>query len=179
MPPESIADIIVQTLSRGGWSEDAIVRRMRRALRPHLQNTKWFRSFAQRLVESETPSRDLRDNLDEFARYVLGDPDFEREVGSAVYIDYELDVEKIVRPEMSPEAWGVPALTNSNELADWFGLSISHLDWLADCRGLERFARKEKWRNYRYRWIAKHAGGRLLVVPPKPRLKVVQRQILV
>ncbi len=164
MPPETIAEIIAQTLCCGGWSEEAIVRRVRRVLRPHVKGTKWLRPFAARLLQNETASRDLRSDPGALISLILSDPDFEREVGSAVYIDYELDVAKIARPNMTPasvaKGWNVPSITDSKKLADWFALSISHLDWLADRRGLERFANNEKLRNYRYRWIPKRTGGR-------------------
>jgi hypothetical protein len=55
---------------------------------------------------------------------------------------------------------------------------MPQLDWLADCKGLERTARAEPLRNYVYRWIKKRSGARRLIEAPKPRLKALQRKVL-
>ncbi len=182
MSPQTLAQMTAICLRNGGWSEDQMVRRIRRALGPAVKGSKWPRKLVRRLLESDKFDWDLVDNTEAFADYVLSDPDFIADVCETVVVDYDFDVSKSVPAQMTPASvaanWDVPAITTSRELADWFALSIPHLDWLADCRGLERFAETEQLRNYRYRWISKRSGGQRLVESPKARLKSVQRQIL-
>lgn len=63
------------------------------------------------------------------------------------------------------------------DLGDWLGLDPPTLRWFADTRSLERMAGAEPLRHYRYTWVPKAGGGRLLEAP-KPRLKEVQRRLL-
>ncbi|MEZ6059904.1 MAG: reverse transcriptase family protein [Planctomycetaceae bacterium] len=74
-------------------------------------------------------------------------------------------------------AWNVPSITTPAQLCDVLELSAPHLDWLADCRGLERTAEGERLRNYRYTWVRKSSGGYRLLEVPKQRLKAAQRWI--
>ncbi len=89
----------------------------------------------------------------------------------------------LLHPEMgprpgSPGTWHLPALTTEREVADWLGIAPAELDWLADCKGLERTTRAEPLRNYVYTWIKKRSGARRLIEAPKPRLKALQRRVL-
>jgi hypothetical protein len=65
-----------------------------------------------------------------------------------------------------------PRLDNIADLASWLGLSIVELDWFADSRGMNRRAKDQRLRHYRYLWL----NGRL-VEAPKPRLRAVQRKV--
>ncbi len=86
--------------------------------------------------------------------------------------------------QMSPvrrdfASWKIPPLTGISALADFFGLTLGELDWLADLRGLERFTVTGKLRNYNYRWVSKRISGTCrLIESPKWRLKMVQRHML-
>ena len=181
MDPEFLAELIAQALCKAEWSEKVIKRHLRATIGAYRQHSHWLRPFLARFLNPEERGPLSRDHA-EILRYVWADPSFAGKYGSGVYVSYELDVDKLAPVGMSPASvakdWDVPAITNSRALANWLALSVQHLDWLADCRGLERWASREPLRNYRYRWITKHTGGRRLVESPKPRLKSVQRQIL-
>lgn len=83
-------------------------------------------------------------------------------------------------PPQAP-AWlagiGLPVLPNAASLAAWLHRPLGELAWFAD-----------QWRtsthlpdqllHYRYRWLAKPAGGMRLIEMPKLRLRMMQRQIL-
>jgi hypothetical protein len=78
---------------------------------------------------------------------------------------------------MNPSPWPVRSLPTSSQLAEWLGLTISELDWFADCQ--RRLSRApDKLQHYSYRWLAKRSGQARLLEMPKQRLKAIQRRIL-
>lgn len=85
-----------------------------------------------------------------------------------------------LRPDvaMGERRWDVPVIDTPGDLARWLVLDAGELDWFVDERGLERLARGEALRHYRYRWIPKRRGGLRLLESPKPRLKGLLRRIL-
>lgn len=91
-------------------------------------------------------------------------------------------VSRIAPPEMAPlpaaRLWQVPPLCDVGELADWLGLSIRHLEWLADGRGLAARHASGPLVHYRYRVLSKRFGKIRLIEAPKAQLKQVQRKIL-
>ncbi|MET0865194.1 MAG: hypothetical protein ABWZ98_12750, partial [Nakamurella sp.] len=70
-----------------------------------------------------------------------------------------------------------PVVDHLGELADHLGVSIDELVELADTRLRARRATSERIAHYRYQWITRPTGPRLLEAP-KPRLAAVQRKIL-
>ncbi|WIM99720.1 reverse transcriptase family protein [Actinoplanes oblitus] len=69
--------------------------------------------------------------------------------------------------------WGVPPIGDLAALAAFLGVDGDALDWFADRREINRQARDEKLRHYRYRWL-RHR----LIEAPKQRLRTMQRQVL-
>ena len=69
--------------------------------------------------------------------------------------------------------WGAPPIGDLTELAAFLDLDGDALDWFADRREINRHARDEKLRHYRYTWLAHR-----LIEAPKPRLRAFQRQLL-
>jgi RNA-directed DNA polymerase len=57
------------------------------------------------------------------------------------------------------------------------GLDDADLDWFARAARTQRREVREPLRHYRYQWIARRGGGRLIEAP-KPRLKEIQRRVL-
>lgn len=83
-------------------------------------------------------------------------------------------------PVMKPRtgalaACDLPALATPADLASWLGITLGELDWLADARRMNPPG--GPLAHYRYSWIAKSSGKRL-VEAPKQRLREVQRRIL-
>ncbi len=76
------------------------------------------------------------------------------------------------------ETWRIPALTTTGQLAEWLGLSLGELDWLADVRGLTTKQTAPKLRHYVCHWLPRSRGRFRLVESPKPKLKTIQRRIL-
>jgi hypothetical protein len=71
----------------------------------------------------------------------------------------------------------IPALATPGDLADWLGETTVQLGWLADERCTHGRTADPTLQHYRYSFIAKNRGVRLLEAP-KPRLKSIQRRIL-
>ena len=72
----------------------------------------------------------------------------------------------------------IPALATAGALAEWLGLSVARLEWLADVEGFRARGASETGRHYGYAWAPKKSGPPRLVEAPKPLLKEVQRKIL-
>lgn len=85
-------------------------------------------------------------------------------------------------PQMQPATaavgWPVPTVETVGALADWLALSLADLEWFADLRGLNRKA-SPRLRHYHYRVLTKQSGRIRLIEAPKPRLKQLQRKILI
>lgn len=69
--------------------------------------------------------------------------------------------------------WPAPRLDDLAALARFLELDGDLLDWFADRREINRYARDERLRHYRYRWLPHR-----LIEAPKPRLRAIQRRLL-
>jgi hypothetical protein len=69
--------------------------------------------------------------------------------------------------------WNAPRLDDLAALADFLDLDGDVLDWFADRREINRHARDERLRHYRYTWLPHR-----LIEAPKPRLRGLQRRLL-
>ncbi|MEU8819623.1 reverse transcriptase family protein [Actinoplanes sp. NPDC048796] len=69
--------------------------------------------------------------------------------------------------------WGAPGIDDLAGLAEFLGLDGDALDWFADRREINRHARDERLRHYRYTWLPHR-----LIEAPKPRMRALQRQVL-
>ncbi|GAA2468958.1 hypothetical protein Ahu01nite_001760 [Winogradskya humida] len=69
--------------------------------------------------------------------------------------------------------WDTPRIDDLGVLAGFLGLAGDELDWFADRKEINRHARDQRLRHYRYRWLPHR-----LIEAPKPRLRAVQRRLL-
>jgi len=69
--------------------------------------------------------------------------------------------------------WHTPRIDDVAALAGFLGLDGDELDWFADRKEINRHARDERLRHYRYTWLPTR-----LIEAPKPRLRAVQRRLL-
>jgi hypothetical protein len=69
--------------------------------------------------------------------------------------------------------WDTPEIGDLAALAGFLDVDGDHLDWFADRREINRQARDERLRHYRYRWLPHR-----LIEAPKPRLRAIQRRLL-
>jgi len=84
-----------------------------------------------------------------------------------------------MQPVPSAAGWNVPEIESIGKLADWFGVTAGELKWFADLKGLECRKNLPRLRHYHYSVLIKVSGRVRLIEAPKPRLKHLQRQILV
>lgn len=80
-------------------------------------------------------------------------------------------------PPMGLDVLGLPALPTTGDLADWLGLTVDRLDWLAG-EQLDWREDARRARHYVLHASPKSAGGLRLIESPKPELKRAQRRLL-
>ena len=98
-----------------------------------------------------------------------------------------LEAPRLMRPPLASPVFApsaalagleIPRLATSGELADWLGLSIEHLDWIAGTRRPHDPTMIPVLQHYAYVFVPKKFGPPRLIESPKPRLKTMQRRIL-
>jgi RNA-directed DNA polymerase len=72
----------------------------------------------------------------------------------------------------------IPPLATPGDLADWLGLPLEQLDWLADSKRLHRRTALPILQHYSYAFIPRRNRTPRLIEAPKPRLRAIQRRIL-
>lgn len=95
-----------------------------------------------------------------------------------ISIEHRLTEPQRMRPVPAAATWTIPPIESVGGLAEWLGISVTDLIWLADLRGLTSKLNRPLLRHYHYRVLPKSSGNIRLIEIPKPRLKDVQRQIL-
>lgn len=150
-------------VGRGAW----LLGRKHRWLAPLCVRV--FRAFGSSLEPRD------RTRLTEWIRHDQGYQQAWRGARPPRIAHYMLDP-----PRMSPRrgtlaACALPDLPTPGDLAAWLDVSVSELDWFADVRGMN--TPQGPLCHYRYVWVPKSYGVRLLEVP-KIRLREIQRRIL-
>lgn len=171
-PRRVVALGLASALLAGDWTRDELVRRGRRALG---QRPRWLGALVRDTLAAfpDAPC-DRRDELADFVEHQpLFARAFERGRAAPRIVRFIADA-----PAMGRSPWNVPELATNGDLARFLALEPPELDWLADCRGLERCAADEALRNYRYLWWPKPTVGVRVLEAPKSRLKALQRRVL-
>lgn len=88
---------------------------------------------------------------------------------------YVLDPPRMHPRQGALAACNLPDLATPRDLAAWLGIALGELDWFADLRSMN--APQGPLCHYRYAWVPKSYGMRLMEVP-KIRLRQIQRKIL-
>ncbi|HET6423098.1 MAG TPA: reverse transcriptase family protein [Planctomycetaceae bacterium] len=91
---------------------------------------------------------------------------------TGIYLDLaqDGDAEKLAR-------WKLPALHTAADIAQWLGMPLNRLAWLAhQCR--KGRADGVRQSHYHYTWRKKRTGGVRLIESPKRELRAIQRKIL-
>src|SRR5690242_3470271 len=126
---------------------------------------------ARRLVDAVLSAypRPPADRPRELRGFLAGLPGTPRTAVRRAVIRHRL----VVATRVVRMRWGAPGIGDLAELAAFLGLDGDMLDWFADRREINRHARDEKLRHYRYTWLPHR-----LIEAPKPRLRALQRQLL-
>lgn len=134
----------------------------------------WLRDLAAEVLAAHP--RPPADRPRELAVFILASAAFER----ARVAPRPLPVPKLLLPAPTSTVrrpFRTPRIDDAGALADLLGITIAELDAHADTRLRARRARSAGIAHYRYEWVQRSAGARLLEVP-KPRLRSCHRQIL-
>ncbi len=169
---ELIAQALANAMLAGDWTRRDLLRRARLALgaRPV-----WLGAVVRSvLADFPEPPRDRRDAL---ASRIRSHPLF---AGAFSNPDTAPRLRRLFvdRPAMGRGPWPVVEIATPGDLAAFLRLDLPALDWHSDVKGLQRFARDEPLRHYRYRVLEKPNGGARVLEIPKPRTKALQRRIL-
>lgn len=174
--PEMIARQLAAHWTCGRWEVSDLTRRGARVLG---RDYRWLRPLAERLTEVFPSHR--RPGHRQVAGFLIADAGFQRACRQHTF-RWRLDSDD--PPEMfptsgGPRTWQVPDIGTVGGLADWLGVTTSHLDWFADRRGDQRRRAPGRLSHYRYHWLAKRTGGSArLIEAPKWRLRTIQQMIL-
>lgn len=137
--------------------------------------TKILRRLARKLVARF--GRGRRPRLREVCRFLLAQSAFHRAF-RGVASDFP-EEPPVMRPAAgAPQGWNLPPLPTVADLAGWLQLSLAEVSSLA-ARWRGDDAACPRSRHYHYRWIPRRGRLPRLVEAPKPRLKWVQRRILI
>jgi hypothetical protein len=163
-----VASVLAAAFLAGEWTLDELVARARRAVGPRV----WLRSVALEVLRGyHRPPLDRPRELERFIGVVID------------RLNPRMPPRLLRRPPVTPSAmafrrWPVPVLDTVGDLAAFLKLEAGELEWFADVRGLERVARDEALRHYRYTRIPRPSGPPRVLEAPKPRLKALQRRLL-
>jgi hypothetical protein len=169
-----VAQSLADAMLSGACEVDAFIERAAWVLgRRH----RWIAPLCRRVFRAFGSSLERRDRA-KLAEWIRRDAGY-REAWLAArpprIAHYVLDP-----PRMSPRrgalaACALPDLPTPGDLAAWLGLTVGELDWFADVRGMN--TPEGPLCHYRYVWVPKSYGMRLMEVP-KIRLREIQRRIL-
>jgi hypothetical protein len=167
---------LAQALLAGEPRVELLVYRCSRTLG---KSWRWTGTLAERYLR--TFGTGTRPRHRDVVRFLRDDAGFQR--ARSNYSDELLVSELLTAPQqMQPPAaagaWDIPAIDSLGDLAKWLGLDPGELRWFADLKALGYQKTGEQFRHYHYRILAKRFGSLRLIEAPKPRLKELQRQVL-
>ena len=173
-PRRAVAAALADAFRAGAWDPPAMAARGRVALATRRRT--WLDELA-RAARSAYPERP-DDQPRELAEFIEACPPFLRAwqaSGGRLRVGSWSEAPTAMGPGAG--RWPVRPLPDVLAVREWLGLTTGELAWFADVRSLERHVADEALRHYRYTWVPKAGGGRLIEAP-KPRLKAIQRALL-
>lgn len=173
--PLAVAQVLADALLAGAVGIEEFRERCAWALgRKH----RWIKPLCRRIFHRFGSSLDHRDR-GKLIDAIRTDAGFESawspERRPPRIAHYFLDPPRMAPRQGALAACNLPALPTPGDLAAALGITTGELDWLADVRGINPAS--GKLCHYRYAWVPKRYGMRL-VEAPKPRLREIQRRIL-
>lgn len=166
-----LAGALADAMLAGDWIWDAALARMRRVID---QRPLWLTALASEVLAAYP--RPPADRPRELRAFVLTSAAFGRALEDPEPLP--APVVRLSAPTvMIRRPFPTPVLDHVGALAEHLEMTIEDLDRLADSRLIARRARSPRIAHYRYRWLPRATGARLLEVP-KPRLAAIQRSIL-
>ncbi len=164
-----LAGALADAMLAGPWNPGSLAYRLRRVIG---RRPVWLAALA---VEVTTAyPRPPSDRPRELQAFVLRCTAFERVLAAP---PPRIAVRLTMLTSMVRRPFHTPVVDDVGQLARTLGVGVDDLAGLADTRLIARRTRSERVAHYRYRWVNRATGGRLLE-SPKPRLKAVQRTLL-
>lgn len=177
MNRRQLAKNLAVSLSRADWTKDTLKAALKRRLPPPLRGLadKMSEALVRDIASPYAPApkiiQTILDQNADFERLfklcqkndTWPDPDLAPSVMAPVHAFAELDL---------------PQLTTVEALADWTGLSLDQLTYLADVQNRFEEHGDTAVNHYHYMLKPKSLGGLRVIEAPKKRLKAVQRHIL-
>ena len=174
MPPAAVVSALARSLLAGEQTAGAVHARAVRTLgRPWPWLGRLATAYIERFAAGTRPRhRDV-------VRFLLDDPAFLRDARRhRLSVAYWLDEPQRMHPAPAAANWQLPAIESTGDLARWFSVHPSELEWFADLKGLCPRLDRPKLHHYHYRLVPKRSGGVRLLETPKRELKDLQRRIL-
>ena len=172
-----LLDALAGAILAGHPEPNDIVNEVHRLLK---KKWRWVRPLATRYLRAiGGRTRPRRSEVVRFLRQDRGFARIYQKYRHELFVAELLSGPKIMRPDPAAAKWNVPAITTVGDLAAWFGLNVTELEWFADVKGFAtRLKAPAKTRHYSYRILGKQSGAIRLIESPKSRLKVLQRKVL-
>jgi RNA-directed DNA polymerase len=173
----ALVNVLANAILSGEPETDAIAVRLGHVLG---RKWRWIRPLAGRYIATFTGRiRPRRREVVSFLRLDSGFVEACDRYGQQIRILHRIAGPQSMQPVAAAETWAVPRIETVGALADWLELTPSELGWLADLKGLGYKRPQSRLEHYHYRVLAKATGSIRLIETPKPRLKDLQRRILV
>ena len=176
MPHSTPLGALAQALLTGEPTIELLVDRCQRTLGRHWR---WLRPLARRYLNKFGARARPRGR--DVVRFLRNDEGLQQALAkysNEISVKELLIAPQQMRPIPGATAWDIPSIESAGDLAKWLGLAPSELRWFADLKGLGYKENCEPLRHYHYRLLAKRFGSIRLIEAPKPRMKDLQRQIL-
>ncbi len=164
-----LAGALADAMLAGPWNPGSLAYRTRRVIG---RRPAWLATLAAEVTTAYP--RPPSDRPRELRAFVLSCNAFQRVLASPaprIAVRITSPTSTVRRP------FHTPVVDDAAALAATLGVTVDELVRLADTRLMARRAPSERVAHYRYQWITRPAGGRLLE-SPKTRLKAVQRRAL-
>jgi hypothetical protein len=176
MQDSSLLGALAQALLAGEPTVDLLVYRCSRTLG---KSWRWVHPLAQRYLRKfGTGTRPRHRDVVQFLRDDAGLQRARSKYSDELLVRVLLISPPRMQPLAAAGTWDLPAIDSPGDLAKWLGLDPGELRWFADLKALGYKNSREQLRHYHYRILAKRFGSVRLIEAPKPRLKDLQRQIL-
>ena len=169
-----VASVLADALLAGAPEIDGFIRRAAWCLgRKH----RWIAPLSRRLFQRFGSSLRPRDRQ-KLVAWIRDDEGF-RNAWTAARVPriahYVLEPARMEPRTGALAACDIPSLATPADLAAWLGVNLGELDWFANVRDMN--GAEGPLSHYRYAWVAKRHGMRLMEIP-KLRLREIQRRIL-
>jgi len=170
-PADRLAVALADAMLAGPWEEASILDRTRQVI---ARRPPWLTSMVREVLTAY--HRPPADRPRELAVFVLQSAAMRTARRSPPRLP--VPVVRFSSPtQMVRRPFPVPVLNHIGDLADHLGISTDELDVYADTRLRARRAHRDRIAHYRYQWLTRSGGARLLEAP-KPALRVLQRRVL-